>query len=320
MLCRRPGLGHGQRRQFAGTFSGMSQKSEIPNFFVYGEPSRVLDVGFLHVETVMDRKTLHFGHVASHKHPSMGQITYWFKGGGRYRIEDETWNFSAPAISFVPSNIIHGFEVDDQSDAIVVSVSDDTLKALASQVDLSLETPTFLTGRPEDPAWQKLGPLLEMVSGEYGERGGQSEKVMLGLIGVVLSLMARLGGSAVLPQASPTVALAMALRSAIDRHYRSDWPVGRYVELLATTPHLLDKAAREVFGLTIKELLLERRLLEAKRLLMFTIRSVEDVGREVGFEDPAYFSRFFRKRMGEAPAAWRRRNLERSSIGRDIDV
>lgn len=320
MLCRRPGLGHGQRRQFAGTFSGMSQKSEIPNFFVYGEPSRVLDVGFLHVETVMDRKTLHFGLVASHKHPSMGQITYWFKGGGRYRIEDETWNFSAPTISFVPSNIIHGFEVDDQSDAIVVSVSDDTLKALASQVDLSLETPTFLTGRPEDPAWQKLGLLLEMVSGEYGERGGQSEKVMLGLIGVVLSLMARLGGSAALPQASPTVALALALRSAIDRHYRSDWPVGRYVELLATTPHLLDKAAREVFGLTIKELLLARRLLEAKRLLMFTIRSVEDVGREVGFEDPAYFSRFFRKRMGEAPAAWRRRNLERSSIGRDIDV
>lgn len=317
MLRLRCCRGHGQRRQFAGTFSGMSQKNEIPNFFVYGEPSRALDVGFLHVETVMDRKTLHFGHVASHKHPSMGQITYWYKGGGHYRIEDRTWNFSAPTISFIPSNIIHGFEVDDQSDAIVVSVSDDTLKALAPQVDLSLDMPTFLTGRPEDPSWQKLGVLLEMISFEYRERGGQSEKVMLGLIGVVLSLMSRLGGSAALPSASPTVTLALSLRSAIDRHYKSDWPVGRYVELLATTPHLLDKACREVFGLTVKEMLLERRLLEAKRLLMFTIRSVEDIGREVGFEDPAYFSRFFRKRMGEAPAAWRRRNLERGPAGRD---
>ena len=315
MLRLRRLCGHGQRRQFAGTFSGMSQKNEIPNFFVYGEPSRALDVGFLHVETVMDRKTLHFGHVASHKHPLMGQITYWYKGGGRYRIEEETWNFSAPTISFIPSNIIHGFEVDDQSDAIVVSVSDDTLKALAPQADLSLDVPTFLTGRPEDPSWQKLGALLEMVSVEYRERGGQSEKVMLGLIGVVLSLMNRLGGSAALPTASPTVVLALSLRSAVDRHYRSDWPVGRYIELLATTPHLLDKACREVFGLTVKEMLLERRLLEAKRLLMFTIRSVEDIGREVGFEDPAYFSRFFRKRMGEAPAAWRRRNLERGSAG-----
>ncbi len=77
----------------------------------------------------------------------------------------------------------------------------------------------------------------------------------------------------------------------------------------APTPHLLDKAAREVFGLSVKELTLERRLLEAKRLLMFTVRSVEDIGREIGFEDPAYFSRFFRKRTGEAPATWRRRHL-----------
>ncbi|MNL85110.1 Transcriptional activator NphR [compost metagenome] len=59
----------------------------------------------------------------------------------------------------------------------------------------------------------------------------------------------------------------------------------------------------------MKELILERRLLEAKRLLMFTIRSVEDIGREIGFDDPAYFSRFFRRRMGEAPAVWRRRHL-----------
>lgn len=309
---------HGQRGQFAGTFSGMSQKSEIPNFFVYGVPSRALDVGFLHVETVMDRKTLHFGHVAPHKHPLMGQITYWYKGGGRYRIEDRTWNFSAPTISFVPSNIIHGFDVDDQSDAIVVSISDDTLKALAPQVDLSLDLPTFLSAHPRDPSWQKVDALLQMVSAEYRERGGQSEKIMLGLIGVVLSLMNRLGGSAALPSASPIVALALALRSAVDRHYKSDWPVGNYVELLATTPHLLDKAAREVFGHTVKEMLLDRRLLEAKRLLMFTIRSVEDIGREVGFEDPAYFSRFFRKRVGEAPAAWRRRNLEREPSGNDV--
>ena len=289
----------------------MLKNDEIPNFFVYGEPSRALDIGFLHVETVMDRKTLHFGHVAPHKHPLMGQITFWHKGGGQYRIEDRTWNFSAPTISFVPSNIVHGFDVDAQSDAIVVSISDDTLKALASQTDLSLDVPTLLTGRAENPFWQLVGTLLDMVRTEYRERGGQSEKVMVGLIGVVLSLMNRLGGSAALPSASPMVALALALRSAIDQHYKGDWPVSRYVELLATSPHLLDKAARQVFGATVKELILERRTLEAKRLLLFTIRPVEDIGREVGFDDPAYFSRFFRLRTGSSPSDWRRHHLNR---------
>ena len=49
----------------------------------------------------------------------------------------------------------------------------------------------------------------------------------------------------------------------------------------------------------------ERRLLEAKRLLLFTVRSVEHVSYEVGFRDPAYFSRFFRSRAGTPPGEWR---------------
>ena len=290
----------------------MDIRSEVPRFFIYGEPARALDVGFLHVETVMERRYLHFGHVAPHKHPQMGQITWWLLGGGTYQIEDRTWIFSAPAISFVPSEVVHGFDVDQQSNAVVVSVSDDLLKSIAPQSDLGLDVPTFLTGQSESPVWAHLASLLDMVAEEYRERGAASEKVLVGLIGVVLSLMERLGGSTALPSSSPTVALALALRRAIDLHYMEAWPVGRYVGLLATTRHLLDKASREVFGMTVKELLLERRLLEAKRLLRFTIRPVEDIGREIGFGDPAYFSRFFRRRTGDAPTAWRARRLSRS--------
>ncbi|WP_084726692.1 helix-turn-helix domain-containing protein [Sinorhizobium sp. PC2] len=288
----------------------MIMRRDVPAFFVYGEPSRALDVGFLHVETVMERRSVHFGHVAPHKHPLMGQITYWYQGGGTYRIEDETWNFLAPAISFVPSNVVHGFDVSEQSDAIVTSISDDLLRAMASQVELGLDAPILLTGESVDLTWKRIGSLLEMIADEYRVGGSASEKVLIGLISAVLSLMARLGGAGGLDATSPSVSLGMALRRAIDQHYKEDWPVGRYVDVLATTPHLLDKAAREVFGQTVKELLLDRRLLEAKRLLKFTIRSVEDIGREIGFDDPAYFSRFFRKRTGETPVAWRRRHLQ----------
>jgi AraC family transcriptional activator of pobA len=288
----------------------MNTRNDVPVFFVYGEPSRALDVGFLHVETVMERKRLHFGSVAPHKHPLMGQITYWFTGEGRYRIEDRTWNFSAPAISFVPSNVVHGFDVGEQSDAIVVSISDDLLRAMAPQVDLALDAPVLLSGQRDSPAWIRIGILLDMVMQDYREGAAVSERVLAGLVGVVLSLMARLGGNVGFDAASPAVALGLELRRAIDRHYREEWPVGRYVETLATTPHLLDKAARVVFGQTVKDMVLERRLLEAKRLLRFTIRPVEDIGREIGFEDPAYFSRFFRKRTGVSPTDWRRRNSE----------
>lgn len=287
----------------------MTDRQDVPTYFVYGEPTRALDVGFFHVETVMERRSVHFGHVSPHKHPQMGQITYWFKGGGTYRIEDRTWNFSAPTVSFVPSSVVHGFDVEEYSDAVVISISDDQLRSLAAIVDLPLDTSCLVEGSAGDPAWIRLDHLSEMVVDEYLGTTSTSPRLLAGLIGVMLSQIARLGGGSDVTEASPSKRLAARLRRAIDLHYREDWTVARYVTLLATTPHLLDKAARETFGQSVKEMLMERRLLEAKRLLMFTIRSVEDIAREIGFDDPAYFSRFFRKRTGVSPAAWRQAQI-----------
>ena len=68
------------------------------------------------------------------------------------------------------------------------------------------------------------------------------------------------------------------------------------------------RATKRAFGSTIKSLIVQRRLQEAKRLLGFTIRSVEDIANELGFNDPAYFNREFKKHTGLAPGLWRDRN------------
>ncbi|RUW48957.1 helix-turn-helix domain-containing protein [Mesorhizobium sp. M8A.F.Ca.ET.021.01.1.1] len=286
----------------------MSQNS-IPDFFVYGEPVRPLDVGFLHVETVLARSNIHVGQVAAHKHPQMGQITYWTGGSGTYRIEDRSWDFSAPAVSFVPSTIVHGFSIGPGTDAIVVSVADDALATLAGHSLLPLDRPVFTDALPQHAAWQRLATVLDMIAAEYAEAQGGSDKVLPALIAVALSHIARLAPEATDARGSSDTSLARGLRRLVDAHFRDNWPVDRYVEALATTPHLLDKAAHAVLGSGVKRVVGERRLLEAKRLLLFTVRTVEDIAYEIGFDDPAYFSRFFRERTGEAPAAWRRRQL-----------
>ncbi|ESZ49770.1 helix-turn-helix domain-containing protein [Mesorhizobium sp. RSR565B] len=286
--------------------------NSIPDFFVYGEPVRPLDVGFLHVETVLARSNIHLGQVAAHKHPQMGQITYWTSGSGTYRIEDQSWDFSAPAVSFVPSTIVHGFSIGPGTDAIVVSVADDALAAIAAHSLLPLDRPVFADSLPQHVAWKRLAAVLEMLATEYAEAQAGSDKTLPALIAVALSHIARLGPEVKDATGSSDAALARGLRCLVDAHFRDNWPVDRYVEALATTPHLLDKAAHTVLGSGVKRLIGERRSLEAKRLLLFTVRTVEDIAYEIGFEDPAYFSRFFRERVGQAPAAWRRAQLGQS--------
>jgi AraC family transcriptional activator of pobA len=289
----------------------MSQAA-IPEFFVYGEPTRALDVGFLHVETVQARASVHRGQVLAHKHPQMAQVTFWTSGSGIYRIEDKTWSFSAPTVSFMPSGVVHGFDIEPGTDAIVISVADAALAVLAEQSALPLDQPVFITGRGETALWERLRDAVRMIQAEYADRLPGMEKILPALIAVALSGIARLDAESHAVAVPAAVALGGRLRRLIDRHFRDDWPVERYVEELATTRHLLDKAARQVLGAGVRQAIGERRLVEAKRLLLFTIRTVEDIAYETGFNDPAYFSRFFRAAVGLSPAAWRKKRIANS--------
>ena len=284
--------------------------SDVPTFFVYGEPARQLDVGFLHAETVMARKDLHFGKVEPHRHDRMAQITFWTRGRGSYLIEDDILDFSAPAVSFVPSGVIHGFTVAaDESDALVISIADSALPAIAELSALPLAAPVMVKEQGDDILWDRLSAVAHLILAEY-ERGlPGTDRIILPLIASALAQIARLASALPIPAMSAERRLATQLRQQIDLHFRDGWSVDDYIAALRTTPHLLAKACEASFGRQVKELIVERRLLEAKRLLLFTIRSVEDISFELGMKDAAYFSRFFRQRTGEPPGEWRRRQI-----------
>ena len=83
---------------------------------------------------------------------------------------------------------------------------------------------------------------------------------------------------------------------------------------LAATQHLsaarLGQLLREQTGRSFSTCLNEIRLRHARRALRQSERSIAAIAREVGYDDPAYFSRVFRRYTGESPAAWRRSQLE----------
>ena len=71
-----------------------------------------------------------------------------------------------------------------------------------------------------------------------------------------------------------------------------------------TVDHL-SRTCRAVLQQSALGLLNERRMLEARRLLAYTPMSVAQVAQEIGYEDPAYFSRIFQRHTGQAPSAYR---------------
>ncbi len=275
----------------------------VPSFFIYGEPDKPLDLGFLHVETVMERRQVHNGRVDAHKHNRMAQITLWIRGQGTYFIEDKKLDFIAPAVSFVPSGTVHGFTVEPEaSDALVASVANSALPQLQALSVLDFGKPVMVRGQPKNRLWTSLRSCMDRLFDDY-QRGEPA--ALGGLLAVVASDIASLSSAGFLPVPDAN-SLAQTFRGVVDRHFWENLTIEGYVGMLGTTRHLLEKACRNTYGLSIKAYIDERRLLEAKRLLLFTVRSVEDICYETGFHDPAYFSRFFRQKTGAPPGAWRK--------------
>jgi AraC family transcriptional activator of pobA len=85
-----------------------------------------------------------------------------------------------------------------------------------------------------------------------------------------------------------------------------------YANALGVPQSALSRSLSQVTGHGTKELITDRRMLEAARLLRFTDLTVGEVAFRVGFSDPLYFSRAFKRHFGEAPMAYRARLRGRS--------
>ncbi len=105
---------------------------------------------------------------------------------------------------------------------------------------------------------------------------------------------------------SPTENRLRALESVIEAHFRTDRHASFYADELNLSLKQLNRLTKISFGKTISELLLDRVILESQRLLTYSDDSVAEIAAQLGFEDPSYFSRLFRKKIGNTPEQFRR--------------
>ncbi len=104
---------------------------------------------------------------------------------------------------------------------------------------------------------------------------------------------------------------AEEFRRLLGRHFREERSLGFYAERLGVSETHLNRICRAALGRSALGLIHERILAEAQRDLAFTTMGVAEIAHSLGFEDPAYFSRFFARRAGASPRAYRRDAVQR---------
>ena len=95
------------------------------------------------------------------------------------------------------------------------------------------------------------------------------------------------------------------LKEAIEKDFKSKHTPGDYAVLLNISPNALARITKSYFNKTLTDLITERIIIEAKRELYLTNKTVKEVAWELGYEDEYYFSRFFKKNVNISPQIYR---------------
>lgn len=288
----------------------------FPSFSAWGDPAAPVALDFIHVDRVMRRRGDHAGIAPPHLHPHLAQISFWFKGAGRYRVEHQEFSFTAPMMVYVPANVLHGFEVDPAtSDCLTISIANTMVTELSQHVGWDMSESHYMPAEHLDPRdVMAMLRLFELSEAEYAEdRPAQAR-----ILGLYTHAILEMFGRVLRPDASVNAdrqtRLALAFKAMVDKHYAEDRPIEDYCRDLGVTRYQLGRASEAIWKLGIKSYIDATRYRVAKRLLYYTPRSIAEIGYEVGFNDPAYFSRFFQKMAGRSPAAWRKAAAEDRSV------
>jgi AraC-like DNA-binding protein len=225
----------------------------------------------------------------------------WFtKGQGRITIAGVTRGYTAHNGIFIPPGVMHGFEVGPQVFGTAVFFGKDCRVTLP-------QTPLHLRIR-EVHAQQELNVTLDAIQRELDSTTPAHDRAAeahLGLLGVWLERQG-LKAQAEAPRPDAARRLVARFTDLLEREFRSGAGVGDLAAKLGVTATHLTRCCQQTCARSAIDLLQDRRIFEARRMLSETMMPVGRIGESLGFASAAYFTRAFQHRTGASPTAFRR--------------
>jgi len=270
----------------------------------------------LHYEPIGVRGVLFDWTIPAHRHDGLHQFQLIERGAAAAVIDGREAMLEAPAILMIAPGTVHGFCYAPQTVGHQVTIPTTSLERSLQGAECveSLLAESFIldrSGLAEDDA--RYGSrLFESLAAEFvGYESGRVQVLLAQATLVAVWFLRRHQGK-VSDARAPGLrdALVKRFRSLLEAHYREHRPLAFYAEALQVTADHLSRTCRAVAGQSALEMIHARTVLEARRLLAYTSQRVAEVGEALGFADPAYFSRFFARAVGESPTRYRHSVLD----------
>jgi AraC family transcriptional activator of pobA len=262
-------------------------------------------------------KNLYFPHKHTFYH-----LVLFTKGGGKHSIDFKTFDVTPNQVYFMIPGQVHSWNFEGEVDGYVIHFSLPFFQSFLLKNEYLDQFP-FFSGIIDDavihipkPLQQTITGLFEEIIIESEDPGRMGVDLIRALMLQAFILISRINSDDKEKQLPPyNYTLLKTFQKLIEKNYSTLKLPRDYAELLYITPNHLNAICNDILGQSAGEVIRNRVLLEAKRLLINLNLTIAEIGYQLNFNDNSYFTRFFKKYAGITPEEFRKITLKHSNNG-----
>lgn len=239
-----------------------------------------------------------------HKHDEYFELIFLKEGEGFHSIEDEKFVVSTPEFYFLKPGQLHFWQFTAIPKGFVVLFKEEEFDAIAErdlvEMNRALLAKTRIGLKPENfPEG-----ILEELFNEFKTESRFSKPILHGLLKALLGKMLHLAESETQKPAAPAT-MFDRFQHLLEKECPKLHKVNQFAALLNTTPQNLNAVCMKQAGKNASEIIASRLLLEAKRYILHTDNTINEIAEMLSFTDSSNFVKFFKKAEKATPMQFR---------------
>lgn len=286
-------------------------KEDVPTFKLFQGSQEWPIKELVHHEFIQQRCADNKGRIATHRHLDLFHVMYLYNGSAKAVLDGEEFRIHAPLLVTVPPMCIHGFTPTETIHGHLLTIPGSSMSHLLSYDETYAEfaeQPKIIRGEGVGK-WPDLDQMFRELAREYTHDNLSRYIAIQSILRLIFVWAIRhqatsIVGTEVSSSDRDTTRIRK-FKKLIETHYKSGLSIKEYSNQMGMSSAQLNNICRAKVNQSALQIVHERMTLEAKRYLIYTSLTISEVAYELGFTDPAYFTRFFSKQVGEPPKQYR---------------
>lgn len=244
-----------------------------------------------------------------HRHDSYLMV-FFTNGSGIHEIDFDSFKIKSGSLFVLQPGQMHHWSLSEDIEGFVIIFSQELYNLYFGQKKINdYNFYNSILNRPEvdfkTEEIAKILPYFDLLIQENSENNKLQLDKMLNLLDCIHIEIARKYGETFSHQTHSYNIKISAFEVLLEEHFRTQKLPSFYAEKLNITLKHLNRICNEILQKTATEVIMDRVILEIKRMLIDKHLAVNEVAYALGYEDYSYFSRVFKKQTGLSPTEFR---------------